>query len=501
MTDAPHTAATPDAGTQTADIHPEAYDAVVVGAGQAGGPLAGALSKAGWRVALVERLHVGGTCINEGCTPTKTLIASGRVAHLARRAHDYGLEVPDIGVDMPRVLARKQAVVDSFREGSTRSVLAAGVELIRGEASFAGPHTLTVALTPGGTRTLTAPQIFLNTGASPTMPNIPGLDGVGALNSTTVMEVPEVPERLLIQGGGYVALEFGQLFARLGSQVTVLERGARLAPHEDADVAAALQAALEADGVQFRLHAEVTAARREGDTITLTLREGEDGTPGELSGSHLLVAVGRTPNTAALRLEAAGIAADERGHIRVNERLETSVEGVYALGDVKGGPAFTHISYDDFRILRDRLLHGGARTTADRPVPYTVFTDPQLARIGLDERAARAYQGPTRVYTLPMSSVARAIELGETRGLLRAVVDDASDLLLGATVLGVEGGELLAVLQMAMLGGVSASTLREAVFAHPTLSESLNNLFMSQPLRLLGGHTPHGAQDQGMLLT
>ncbi|WP_425144833.1 mercuric reductase [Deinococcus sp.] len=463
------------------------YDALIVGAGQAGGPLAGALAKAGWRTALVERVHVGGTCINEGCTPTKTLIASARVAHLARRAHDYGLEVGAIKVDMPRVVARKAAVVDSFREGSTRSLLAAGVELIRGEARFSGPHTLDIQLSEGGTRTVTAANIFINTGASPSKPQTPGIAEVGALDSTSVMELQEVPSHLMIQGGGFIGLEFAQLFARLGSTVTVLERGDRLAAREDADVAQALQSALEADGVRFEINTAVTAATRSGHDITLTLRQNGQERP--LSGSHLLVAVGRTPNTAALNLKVAGIEVDERGFIRVDQHLKTNVQGVYALGDVKGGPAFTHISYDDFRIVRDSLLSGHERSTADRPVPYTVFTDPQLARVGLDQTAARTLGRPTRVYSMPMSYVARAIEMGETQGLMRAVVDDASDLLLGATVLGVEGGEVLSVLQMAMMGGVTASTLREAVYSHPTLTESLNNLFSRTPERIGGQQT------------
>ncbi|ULH14212.1 mercuric reductase (plasmid) [Deinococcus sp. KNUC1210] len=474
-------------GSSSLAPEPQSFDAVVIGSGQAGGPLAGALSKAGWRVALVERVHVGGTCVNEGCTPTKTLIASARVAHLARRAHEYGLEVGEVRVEMPRVVARKQAVVDSFRNGSTSSVLAAGVELIRGEASFTGSHTLQVELTEGGSRQLTAPNIFINTGASPSRATVPGLDRVGALDSTSIMEVQEVPTHLMIQGGGFIGLEFAQLFARLGSAVTVLERGPRLAAREDADVAAALQEALEADGVRFLLQTEVTAATRDDSGITLSLKGPHEE---QLVGSHLLVAVGRTPNTAALNLSAAGIETDGHGFIQVNDTLHTNVEGIYALGDVKGGPAFTHISYDDFRIVRDHLLSNGERTTENRPVPYTVFTDPQLGRIGLDEGGARKLDRPTRVYSMPMSYVARAIELGETRGLMRAVVDDETDLLLGATVLGIEGGELLSVLQMAMMGGVSASTLREAVFSHPTLTESLNNLFSSEPLNIMGqAHT------------
>ncbi|AFZ69564.1 mercuric reductase [Deinococcus peraridilitoris] len=457
-------------------------DVIVIGAGQAGGPLAGALARSGRRVTLIEKSHVGGTCVNEGCTPTKTLIASARVAHLARRASDYGVNVGTVSVDFTRIQERKDDIVESFRSGSTTGVHKAGVELLMGHARFSGPHSIQVALNDGSQRELHAPLVFINTGTRPRWPDVTGLREAGALDSTGILGLTELPEHLLILGGGYIGLEFGQAFARFGSRVTIIEQAERLAMREDPDVAQALTTALHEDGVTFLFSHRVRSARRTDRGVEVTL----DG-PQEkhvLTGSHLLVATGRTPNTDDLGLETAAIEVDERGYVKVDEHLRTSADGVYALGDVKGGPAFTHISYDDYRVVRDALLHDRPRTTAGRLVPYTVFTDPQLARVGLSETDAQAQQRRVRVYTLPMTRVARAIETAETRGLMKAVVDDDTDLILGATVLGPEGGEVLSVLQMAMLGNVTAAQIRDGIFSHPTFSESLNNLFMSTPVTL-----------------
>jgi pyruvate/2-oxoglutarate dehydrogenase complex dihydrolipoamide dehydrogenase (E3) component len=465
----------------------ERYDAVVIGAGQAGTPLSTTLARAGWKTALIEREHVGGTCINEGCTPTKTMVASARVAYLARRAADYGVHTGPVTVDMAKVRHRKRAIVESFRSGSRRRIEnTEGLDLLMGEASFTGPRSVEVRLNNGETRLLSADTIFINTGARPRKPPLPGLDSVPALDSTSIMELDEVPEHLLVLGGGYVGLEFGQMFRRFGSQVTIVQRRGQLLTREDTDVAEEVANILREDGIVLLL--DTHALRIEQDTdsrIQLTVRtpDGER----TLSGSHLLVAAGRVPNTEQLNLAAAGVQTDERGFIQVNERLETSVPGVYALGDVKGGPAFTHISYDDFRIIRTNLLEGGDATTADRLVPYTVFIDPQLGRVGLTEQEARARgRNPSagsgqriRVAKLPMSYVVRTLEVGETRGFMKAVVDADTGQILGAAVLGIEGGEIMAVLQMAMVGRVPYTVLRDGVFAHPTLAESLNNLFMT----------------------
>ncbi len=453
------------------------YDAIVIGAGQAGGPLSTALANAGWKTAIIERVHVGGTCINEGCTPTKTMVASARVAYLARRGADYGVHTGPVTIDMVKVRQRKRDIVDSFRGGSERRIeRTAGLDLLMGEASFTGPKTLEVLLNAGETRQLTASMIFINAGERPAKLALAGIENVPTLDSTSIMELDTVPEHLLIIGGGYVGLEFGQMFRRFGSQVTVIQRGAFLLSREDPDVAGEVAHILREDGIEVLLETKpVRVEQTAQGTIHLTVQ-----TPaGErtLSGSHLLAAAGRVPNSDWLNLDAAGIQIDKRGSIQVNERLETNVPGIYALGDVKGGPAFTHISYDDFRIIRTNLLENGKASTRERLVPYTVFIDPQLGRVGLSETEARTQGRNIKVAKMPMNYVARALEVDESRGFMKAVVDAGTGQILGCAVLGIEGGEIMAVLQMAMMGKVPYTVLRDAVFAHPTLAESLNNLF------------------------
>jgi pyruvate/2-oxoglutarate dehydrogenase complex dihydrolipoamide dehydrogenase (E3) component len=451
------------------------YGAVVIGSGQGGNPLAQVLAQSGRRTALVEREHVGGTCINEGCTPTKTMIASARVAYLDRRSAEYGIADDTVTVDMIRVRQRKRKIVESFRNGGERRLEKVGVDLIRGEATFAAPKELEVRLSEGGTSRLSADAVFINVGARPSAPPIEGLDSVPTLNSTTIMELDEVPEHLLVLGGGYVGLEFAQMFRRFGSEVTIVQRGPQLLSREDADVAEAVAEVLRDDGVEVLLRTSALRAGRGDGGIQLTVHTPE----GEctLSGSHLLAATGRTPNTDTLNPEAAGVKTDERGYIKVDERLKTNVEGVWALGDVKGGPAFTHVSYDDFRIIRTNLLEGGDATTAGRLIPYTVFTDPQLGRVGLSEQDARDQGLEVHVAKMPMSHVTRALEVSEPRGMMKAVVDAGTGRILGAAVLGLEGGEITAMLQIAMIGEVPYTMLREGIFTHPTLAESLNNLF------------------------
>lgn len=457
----------------------ERYEAIIIGAGQAGKPLSITLAQAGWKTALVEREHVGGTCVNVGCTPTKTMVASARVAYLARRAADYGVHVGPVTVDMARVRQRKQALVDAFRGGSEQQVRRTpGLDLLMGEARFTGSHALEVRLQGGEIRHLTADHIFINIGARPWWPAIAGLDRVPALNSTSIMELETLPDHLLVVGGGYIGLEFGQMFRRFGSRVTIVHRGVQLLSREDPDVAAEVAKILRQDGVDVLLQSQPQQVVQDSDgniRLTVNTLAGER----TLVGSHLLIATGRVPNSDRLNLAAAGVETDARGFIRVNERLETNVPGVYALGDVKGGPAFTHISYDDFRVIRTNLLEGGNATINDRLVPYTIFIDPQLGRVGLSELEARARGYNIRVAKLPMRHVARALEMDETRGFMKAIVDADTGQILGCAILGVEGGEIMSVLQMAMMGGVPYTVIREAVFAHPTLAESLNNLFMT----------------------
>ena len=452
------------------------YEAIVIGAGQGGVPLATTLAKAGRKTALVEREHVGGTCINESCTPTKTMVASAKVAYFDRRSADYGVSNGQVAVDMVRVRERKRDIVESFRTGGEKRLHDAGVELIMGEARFTGPKVLEVNLNGGATVRLSAENVFINVGARPANPPVEGLDSVPALNSTTIMELDEVPEHLLVLGGSYVGLEFAQMFRRFGSEVTVVQRGKQLMSREDPDVAEAVAEIMREDGIEVLLETQTRRAEQGNDgkiRLRVSTPEGER----TLEGSHLLVAAGRPPNTDRLNLDAAGIETDKRGQIKVNERLETNVVGVWALGDVKGGPAFTHISYDDFRIIRTNLLKGGNATITNRKVPYTVFIDPQLGRAGLSEQEAREQGLNIRVAKIPMSYVARAIEVDETRGFMKAVVDADTDQVLGCAILGVEGGEIAAMLQIAMMGEVPYTTLRDTVFSHPTLSESLNTLF------------------------
>jgi len=453
----------------------EAYDAVVLGAGQAGTPWAVALAKTGRRTALVERTHVGGTCINEGCTPTKTMVASAAVASAARRAAGYGVRTGPVTVDMARVRQRKRDIVDSFRSGGERRLVEAGVVLLRGEGRFLGPGRIRVS--GQDDRELTAPQVFVNTGCRPSRPPIPGLDAVPFLDSTSIMELGAVPEHLVVLGGGYIAVEFGQMFRRFGAQVTLVERSAQLLGREDPDVARALADILVEDGLAVRLERQVTSVGPGSDNGVAVEIRGPDGRTERIAGSHLLVAVGRSPNSEALDLPAAQVETDGRGYIRVDEHLRTSAAGVFAMGDVTGAPAFTHVSYDDFRILRDNLLEGGQRSTTGRLVPYTLFSDPQLGRVGLTETEARRTNPDVRVAAMPMSHVARALETDQARGLLKAVVEGRTRRILGFAALGLEGGELCSVVQAAMLGGLDSRGLRDAIFPHPGLAESLNNLF------------------------
>jgi pyruvate/2-oxoglutarate dehydrogenase complex dihydrolipoamide dehydrogenase (E3) component len=450
----------------------EQYDAIVIGAGQAGVPLSTALAGSGRRTLLVERAHVGGTCVNEGCTPTKTMVASARVAYLARRGKDYGVGTGEVRVDLARVRERKRNIVESFRGGSQRRLESTQrLDLVFGEARFTGPRTVAV-----DGRRVEGDLVFINAGCRPAAPDVEGLAALAPLDSTSIMELDRVPEHLIVLGGGYIGLEFGQMFRRFGSNVTIVQRGTQLLPLEDEDVAEAVLGVLREDGVEVLLQAEARCAERlDAGRVRVTLRTAAGDRP--VVGSHVLLAAGRVPNTDRLDPKAAGIETDSKGFIRVNERLETSAAGVYALGDVKGGPAFTHISYDDYRIIRDNLLRGGTRTTADRPVPYTVFMDPQLGRVGLTEREARKAGRPYRVATMPMSHVARALEMDEPRGFMKVLVDPENRRLLGAAVLGVEGGEIMASLQLAMMGNLPYDRLRDGVFAHPTLAEALNNLF------------------------
>jgi pyruvate/2-oxoglutarate dehydrogenase complex dihydrolipoamide dehydrogenase (E3) component len=455
------------------------YDVIVIGTSQGGRLLPGAFAKAGRKVAVVERGHLGGVCVNAGCTPTKTMVASARVAYMAKRGNEYGVRTGPVSVDLEAVRKRKQAMVEGARNNFESLIeQVAGLHLLRGEARFTASKTLEVSLAHGEKRAITAPLIFINAGARPKQLVIKGVDSVPVLNSTTIMELDSLPEHLLIIGGGYIGLEFGQMFRRFGSKVTIIQHHPRLLTNEDEDVSDEVTKILREDGITVLTGITPQQVQLLDDgRIQLTVRtpEGEK----QITGSHLLAAIGRVPNTEALTPEAAGITLDEKGYLQVNEQLETNVPGVYAMGDVKGGPAFTHVSYDDFRILRTNLLEHGNASIRDRVVPYTIFIDPQFGRIGISERQARKQGRNIRVAKLPMNAVIRALETGETRGFMKAIVDADTQQILGCAILGLEGGEIMAIIQAAMMGKLPYSALREAIFTHPTLAEGLNTLFMT----------------------
>lgn len=455
------------------------YQAIIIGAGQGGIPLTTTLAQAGWKVALIERAHVGGTCINTGCTPTKTMIASARVAYLTRQAADFGIKTGPVSVDLAAVRSRKREMIESFRQSTLEQIQNSGADLIRGEARFTSPKTLKVKLENGESRKFGADLIFIDTGARPRLPDLPGLESIPYLNSTTLMELNAVPDHLLILGGGYVGVEFGQMFRRFGSQVTLVERGPQLLSHEDSDVADEIRHILEQDGLSVQLDCQARRVSSAGpEALHLEVEQGASGEHQILRASHLLVATGRVPNVEALDLPATGIETDEGGQIVTDENLQTSVEGVYALGDVKGGPAFTHISYDDFRILRANLLQDGNASIRDRLTPYTVFTDPQLGRVGLTEKQARTQGISYDVFKISMDYVARALEVGQTRGFMKALVDPETRRILGCAILAVQGGEIMAQIEVAMLANLPYTTLRDGIFTHPTFSEGLNTLFL-----------------------
>ena len=449
------------------------FDAIVIGSGQAGKPLCYALADLGWKVAFIERAELGGTCINTGCTPTKTMVASAQVAYYARNAARWGVRVNEVGVDLPAVVARKNKVVQGFRDAIQRRIDAKpNITLVRAHGRFTGPHQVEAS-----GQTFESEKIFIDTGTRPEIPKITGIDSVPFLTNASVMELLEVPKHLLVLGGGYIGLEFGQVFRRFGSRVTIIHKGERILPREDPDITQELQMALEAGGMEFALAAATTRVENRGNEIALAY-ETKQGSK-TISGSHLLVATGRKPNTDDLGLDKAGVATDARGYIKVNGRMETSVPGVWATGDVKGGPAFTHISYNDYQIVYANLIEGKNLTIEHRYLPYALFTDPQLGRVGITEQEARASGRKFKIGTYPLASVARAIERDETRGLMKIIVDGETDRILGAAILASEGGELVQILGAMILAGAPYTVLKGAVYIHPTLAEGFFGLMES----------------------
>jgi pyruvate/2-oxoglutarate dehydrogenase complex dihydrolipoamide dehydrogenase (E3) component len=456
----------------------DSFDAIIIGAGQAGTPLAYALAEAGRHVAFIESAHLGGSCINYGCAPTKALLASAQRAHHVRTAGELGINAPEPVVDFAAVIERMHTLRQNSRDSLKRKLTVDrdGITVIRGRARFTAPHTLQVALVGGGEQQVTAPLIFINTGTAAAVPDVEGLADSGYLTSDSLLlGLKEQPEHLLIMGGSYIGVEFSQMFKRLGTRVTVIDSKPRLMSREDPDVSHPLEECLTEAGVELVLGAETHRVARADDgsiTLTVTTKDGER----RLRGSHLLVAVGREPNTRDLGLEHTSIKLDEDGYIEVNEHLQTGTRGVYALGDVKGGPQFTHIAYDDYRIVRDALLHGSQRTTEHRPMPYVVFTEPQLGRIGLSKNQAKEKGIPYRVSRLPARTIGRAVQTGETDGFVEVLVGE-DDRLLGAAVFCEQGGEIMTMFQLAMAGKLRYQELEDMILAHPTWAEVLNNAF------------------------
>lgn len=453
------------------------FDAIIIGSGQGGNPLAKKLAGAGLQTVLIEKGFIGGTCINVGCTPTKTMIADAKLAFSVKEASSRGISTGDISIDIKQIVARKDGVVKSFRDSSEKGLQSTkNLTVVKGEARFTGFKTIAVVTADGVESAYTAEKIFINTGCTAAIPSLEGIGQVPYLTSTTLLDIQEIPRHLVVLGGGYIALELGQLFSRLGAAVTIIERGKALLSKEDEDIQAGMQKMLEEEGLKIFVDTKVDRVSGGGkDPVQLELIRG--GQKETLSGSHLLVATGRSPQTGRLDVDKTGIALDEKGFIKVNDYLETNVPGIYGLGDVKGGPAFTHISYNDYVILYKNLLENKKLSVKDRLVPYCVFTDPQLGRIGLTENEARKQGYSVATAVLPMNYVARAIETGHTKGMMKAVVDTNTRRILGVAILGEEGGEIMTAIQMAMIGGITYDKLKDMVIAHPLYCESFNNLF------------------------
>jgi len=461
---------------------PEPIETLILGSGNGGMYLAWHMARSGRRTAVVERRWIGGSCPNINCLPSKNEIWSAKVADLAHHGASFGAMTDSVPIDMAKVRQRKRDMVEGEVAAVLQQYESSGAELIMGVGNFIAPKTLEVRLNDGGTRLLAGDQVFINVGTHAAIPSVPGLEAAGPLTNIEALELDHAPQHLIVLGGGYVGLELAQAFRRFGSRVTIIERGPQLAGREDPDVADEVQRILSNEGIDIFLSAETRRVQgRSGENVSLVVRtsSGEQ----TIEGSDILVAAGRTPNTAGIGLEPAEVELDNRGYIRVNERLETSAPDVWAIGECAGSPQFTHVSFDDFRIIRDNLA-GANRTTRDRLIPFCMFTDPELARVGLSEGEAQHQGIEARVARLPMSAVLRTHTIDERQGFMKALVAARDDRILGFTMIGAEASEVVAVVQMAMLGGLPYTALRDAILTHPTMAEGLGPLFSNVPPRL-----------------
>jgi pyruvate/2-oxoglutarate dehydrogenase complex dihydrolipoamide dehydrogenase (E3) component len=460
-------------------LNPELFDWIIIGSGQGGGPLAATLAGKGLKTAIIEMNEVGGSCINYGCTPTKSMAASANRSYLVKTAAKVGVNVDSFSVDFPRIMQRKDEIVQQFRQSSQSSLEdTENLQLLFGKATFIDQKMMMVRMKTGEEKFLRAEKIVINTGASPNIPPVAGIDRIPYLTSRTIQNLKELPEHLIVIGGSYIGLEFGQMFHRFGSIVTVLEKHQHLMKQEDQDLAENLQKILTGEGLTIKCGLTIKSLEKKEHEINLKLIE--ENSESNIKGSHLLFATGNHPNTSELGLDKTGVVTDSKGFIKVNEYLETNVKGIYAIGDVKGGPAFTHVSYDDYRVIRDNCLDNKNHSIKQRLVPYTMFTDPQLARIGLNEKEALQQGIPYRKAILEVKSIARAMETSQDQGMIKALVGE-DDLILGISVLAPEAGELMSMVQVAMMGNLTYRQLAEAIISHPTWAEYLNTLFSKVP--------------------
>jgi pyruvate/2-oxoglutarate dehydrogenase complex dihydrolipoamide dehydrogenase (E3) component len=461
----------------------EHFDILVIGSGEAGKHLTWTMAQAGRRTAVVERKYIGGSCPNIACLPSKNVIRSAKANWFARHGAEYGIRTGPASTDMKGVFNRKRKMIEDGVQFHLDRFKATGAELIRGEARFVAPKTVEVHLNDGGRQMITGDRVFLDLGSRSVIPDIPGLAAAKPMTHVEALDLDRLPEHVIVLGGGYVGLELAQALRRFGSLVTVIEHSRQIAAAEDPDVAQALLENFTSEGIEVLLD---TRPHEVGGLSGQKVRVVAEGSHGQqkIDGTDLLIATGRTPNTQGIGLETAGVELDARGYIKVNDRLETSAPGVWAMGDCAGSPQFTHVAFDDFRVVRDNL-NGGSRTTRGRLIPFCMFTDPELARVGLNESEAKRRGIPYRLAKMPMAAVLRAVALGETSGFAKMLIDAQSDRILGFTVLGVEGSEMMAAVQTAMVGGLPYTALRDAIFTHPTTSEGLVFLLTSVPQKAM----------------